>query len=120
MPELFSINPAVGPSLGGGAITVTGVNFGTSIGSLDLTIGGVSATIQSITDSEISALIPAFSGGSLSKSVVLSGGGASSNAKTFTYDAVPAPTPLAVMFMGLMGIAVMHRKRSGLKPSASE
>lgn len=121
-PALFSINPADGPSLGGGVITVTGNNFGTSIASLDLTIGGVSTTILSVSHSEISALIPAFSGGSLSKSVMLSGGGASSNIKTFTYDAVPVPTPapLAALVVGLLGITVMHRKRSGFKPSTSE
>lgn len=109
-PFITSITPASGPAAGGGTVTVSGLNFGTSIASLDLTFGGQSATILSAFDNEISVLVPAYTGGVLTKAVIVSGGGASSNAKTFTYDAVPVPAPLLLLASGI-GLAGLLRFR---------
>lgn len=111
-PLIFSIGPASGPIAGGGVITVAGLNFGTSLPSLNLTIGGESATILSAIDDEIMALIPAYTGGILTKSVMVSGGGATSNAKGYTYNAVSVPAPL-LLLASCIGLAGLLRFRRG-------
>lgn len=56
-PEITNISPAVGPV--GTEVTITGQNFGTVIGNLEVDFNGEIATVNSLTDTQIIAEVPA-------------------------------------------------------------
>ncbi len=73
------ISPTQGPV--GSQVTLTGTGFGSSQGTNSLTFNGTTATATYWTDTSITALVPS---GATSGNVVVTVGGASSNAEQFT------------------------------------
>jgi unsaturated rhamnogalacturonyl hydrolase len=89
-PTITSLSPATGPV--GTAVTITGTNFGTTQGTGTVTFNGTLGTPSSW--SATSVVVPAPSGATTG-SVVVTAGGAKSNAVTFTVIPAPAISALS-------------------------
>ncbi|MGX5773722.1 IPT/TIG domain-containing protein [Methylorubrum zatmanii] len=86
-PSLSGLSPASGPTAGGTAVTLTGLNLS---GATAVSFGGTPATSFSVASpTAISAVAPAHAAGAVSIAVTTPGGTATL-ASGFTY-AVPAP-----------------------------
>ena len=86
-----SVSPATGPEGGGTAVTLTGLGF-TSAPVDDVTFDGLSATSFTVmSDSEITAITPPHSAGSVD--VVVDFGSSVSGAATFDYQVETPPAP---------------------------
>jgi hypothetical protein len=83
-PEFSSINPTSGSSLGGRAVTITGVNF---TGATGVTIGGSAATsVVVVNDTTITCVTPAHAAGA-SDVVVTTPAGSDTGTAAYTYNA---------------------------------
>ncbi len=89
-PTISNVTPSTGSTAGGTSVTITGTNF---VSGTTVTIGGVSATGVSVTNSTtLTANTPAYASGSLAKDVVVNNGsGSATLSNGFTYTAA-APT----------------------------
>jgi serine/threonine protein kinase, bacterial len=56
-PSVSGINPTSGPK--NTAVTISGNNFGTDAGKVAVSFNGLAATVQSVTNTQIVALVPA-------------------------------------------------------------
>src|ERR1019366_2782050 len=83
-PSITSLTPAAG--VVGGAVAIAGANFGASQGTSSVTFNGAAATPTSWSATGIVAPVPA---GATTGNVVVTAGGAISNASTFTVTAAP-------------------------------
>jgi hypothetical protein len=75
-PAIATIDPTVGPTSGGGTMTITGSRF---TGATSVTFGGVPATFFISTDQEITATIPAHAAGTVTVEVTGPGGSDTAN-----------------------------------------
>lgn len=97
LPTLSSLSPSAGAS-GGGLVEV----FGSSFGPGDQVFFGASAaTLVSFDYSHLQVLAPLYAGGSLTVPVTLHADGHVSNSLAFTYAAVPEPSSLVLLGLGL-------------------
>ncbi|MGF6889550.1 hypothetical protein ABIA39_008994, partial [Nocardia sp. GAS34] len=88
VPTLTSINPASGSAAGGATVMLTGTNL---TGVTAVSFGGTPATSFTVNSStQITAVTPAHSAGTVSVTVTTPGG--TSNGVAFTYIAVPVLT----------------------------
>lgn len=78
---ISAVSPVAGPA--GTPITITGAGFGSTQGSSNITVGGVTAAISAWNDPQIQAQIPNGSGPG-PQSVLVSVGGAAGVGATFT------------------------------------
>ncbi|MVM30447.1 cell shape-determining protein MreB [Spirosoma sp. HMF4905] len=86
---IASVDPATAPV--GSTIAITGTNFSTDPGSNTITIGGVTATVVSATDTRLVVVVPA---GATSGPVSVTAGGQTAQAPgTFTVS-LPAVKPV--------------------------
>lgn len=89
-PTVTSVNPNNGPTAGGTTVTITGTNFK---GVQTVDFGTTAATVQSVnrTKTQIVAVSPAESAGTVDVTVTTAKGGtsATSAADQFTYNAPP-------------------------------
>ena len=86
-PVLTGISPAAGPAAGGTAVTLTGSNLAGG----SVAFGSAAATNVTCTASSCTATSPVGTG---TVNVTVTGGGATSNAEQFTYQAAPPPAPV--------------------------
>src|ERR1019366_9022229 len=91
-PSVTSLTPAAGAV--GGAVTIAGANFGASQGTSTVTFNGTTATPTSWSATGIVAPVPA---GATTGNVVVTAGGAISNASTFTVTVAPSTINLTVV-----------------------
>ncbi|MEU7764831.1 ice-binding family protein [Nocardia sp. NPDC049190] len=90
VPTLTSISPASGPAAGGTVVVLTGTNL---TGVTAVSFGGTPATSFTVNSStQITAVAPAHSAGTVSVTVTAPGG--TSNGVAFTYIAVPTLTSI--------------------------
>jgi hypothetical protein len=87
-PNVASISPSSGTTLGGTSITITGTNF---IGTTAVTIGGFAATGVTVNGSgtSITAITPAHAAGAASVVITTPGG---TGTGSYTYVTLAAPT----------------------------
>jgi len=78
-PSITEISPSTGPTAGGQTVTITGDDLGDLI---DVTFGGVGATVTSAGDSSITVTTPPSSDGTVVVEVNTAGGTATAN---YTY-----------------------------------
>jgi formylglycine-generating enzyme required for sulfatase activity len=91
-PTVSSVSPTSGSTLGGTAITITGMNL---TGASSVTVGGVAATsVVVVSPTSITAVTPAGTAGAKTIAVTTAGGTATLT-NGFTY-VVPAPTVSSV------------------------
>ena len=92
-PIVGEVIPAAGPTVGGTAVTITGSGF---TGVTEVDFGGVAAQPPVfVSDSEITAVAPPGSTGTVDVTVTTPGGTSNTSvADQFTYD--PAPTVTAI------------------------
>jgi hypothetical protein len=84
-PEIVSMSPAQGPTAGGSIVTLTGIGFTTAT---SLSFGGTPVSFTVISDSILTALVPAGTG---AVDVTLTtGGGSTTLATSYTYVSAPA------------------------------
>jgi hypothetical protein len=107
-PEVTSVAPAVDWAIGGAAVTITGVGFG-STGTPVVKFGGVAATnIVRVSDTTITANVPANSVGA--KDVVVTPVGQNAITKTggFTYKSpiINSVTPNSGLFSGGINVTI--------------
>ena len=107
-PEVTSVTPAVDWTIGGAAVTITGVGFGAT-GTPTVKFGGVSATnIVRVSDTQITANVPANTVGA--KDVVVTPVGQNAITKTggFTYKApiINSVTPNSGLFSGGINVTI--------------
>ena len=90
-PAITSVTPASGPTTGGSAVTLSGVDFQAGVTVL---FGGVAGTVTSRTSTSIKVTNPAGTAGPVTITVVNPDGGSVTMAAAFTYvqAAVTAPT----------------------------
>lgn len=89
-PTVSSVNPPIGPTVGGVSVTLTGADF---TGTTGVTIGGVAATnVTVVSDTSITCTIPAGSAGGASVLVTNASGTNAGNSLFFYVAAVPADT----------------------------
>jgi len=116
-PSLASFSPVSASITGGAIITIYGSDFGLDVGSTSLTIGGLAAGVISMTQTSLTAIIPAYAGGSLDDLVVQADfGGIVASLSGFSYESlVPvAESPsVALVGFGLVGLGLlgMRHKR---------
>src|ERR1700728_2985302 len=124
-PTLSGISPSSGPPAGGTTVTLTGTNlqFTSSV-----YFGSTSATLRSISDTEVTVTAPPGSG---TVEVVTYNPGGESNAVSFTY-AEPQHgywlvgsdggifTFGSALFHGSTGSLVLQRPVVGITPTANE
>ncbi|HET9551663.1 MAG TPA: IPT/TIG domain-containing protein, partial [Anaeromyxobacteraceae bacterium] len=91
-PSIASIAPTSGPAAGGTAVTVSGASFQQGA---TVTVGGVAATVGTITASAIAIVTPAHAAGAADVSVTNPDGQKASLAAAFTFLAPPPPPPPA-------------------------
>jgi unsaturated rhamnogalacturonyl hydrolase len=89
-PSITILSPASGPI--GTAVTITGTNFGTTQGTSNVTFSGTAGTPASWSATSIVVPVPS---GTTTGSVVVTVGGAKSNAVTFTVIPAPAISALS-------------------------
>lgn len=82
-PTVTSLSPAYGAKAGGSTTVITGTNF---TGTTGVTIGGLSATINSITDTSISITVPASATSNLKTVIVTNADGSATVSNGFTYS----------------------------------
>ena len=93
-PSITSINPTSGPTAGGTSITITGTGF---LPGATVSIGGVSATVGTITSTSIAVTTPAGSAGAKNIVVTNTDSQTATGVGLFTYIAPnPAPTITSV------------------------
>ncbi len=80
-PALSSLSPTTGPASGGIPLTIDGANFGAAGASV--TLGGAACPVTQQSHTQLRCTLPAGTGAN--KSVIVTSGGQSSNALTFTY-----------------------------------
>jgi hypothetical protein len=100
VPRVSAISPAIGPAAGGTAVAITGTGFS---GATNVTIGGISATgVVVVSDTSITATVPAGTGGSASVEVTTIGGTSRTNT-LYTYLLAPAVTSISPAIGPLAG-----------------
>jgi hypothetical protein len=87
VPQITAISPSTGSAAGGTVVYITGVNF---TAASSVMFGSTSAAFTVLSDTLISAVVPAGTG-SVTVQVTTPGGTAASPS-SFTYSSVPAPT----------------------------
>ena len=93
LPVVTAVNPASGPLSGSTTVTITGANLANA-STVDF--GTVAATIVSDTGTQITAMDPAGTAGTVDVTVVTAGGtSATSTADQFTYVALPVVTAVS-------------------------
>ena len=91
-PTLTAISPAIGPMAGGTTVTLTGTGF---YPGATVTIGGVAATVGTVTTTSIVATTGSASAGAATVTVTNLDGQSASLASGFTYLAPPTLTGLS-------------------------
>lgn len=93
LPAIASIAPPYGPSAGGILVTISGANF---TGASAVTFGGVPASFTLLSDSQISATVPAHAPGTVDVVITTPVGLSvvNSPATAFTYLAAPVITSI--------------------------
>jgi hypothetical protein len=84
IPRIDTVNPATGPLSGGTTITITGVDF---ITGCTVTVGGLSATVVSVSSTQVVVTAPAGAAGSASIVVTNPTGEFDTEQSAFTYIA---------------------------------
>jgi len=96
-PQVTGVSPSTGPTSGGTAVTITGMNF---TGTTAVTFGGVPATGITVNQAgtQITAIDPAVTTAGMVDVLVTTPGGTSttSTADQFTYTSTTAPTVVSV------------------------
>lgn len=93
-PVVYSVTPAAGPVAGGNTVTVRGAGFGDAPA---VTFGSVAATdVQVVSDSELTAVVPAATASGSVDVTVTSAAGTSTVTESDSYAFVLAPTVTAV------------------------
>ena len=93
-PNITSISPTEGPTVGGNTITIQGTNFGSLQNGGSVAIGGLACSNYVWTDTEISCTVPAGTAGP-NNLVLTNGGGFISNIITYTYNPPPQITSVS-------------------------
>jgi len=89
-PSLASFSPVSASITGGAIITIYGSDFGLDVGSTSLTIGGLAAGVISMTQTSLTAIIPAYAGGSPDDLIVEAVfGGIVASLSGFSYESSP-------------------------------
>ena len=101
-PAISSLSPSSG--LAGSSFTITGSNFGASGPSNTVSVGGTAATTTSWSASSITVTVPANATVG-AKAVVVTSGGQSSGAATFTVNAPPVTAPIITSLTPSSGLA---------------
>ena len=91
-PVITSVTPAIGPTIGGTAITITGTNF---TGASSVKIGANAATNLIVNPTSITATTPVGAAGA-QKIVVTTPSGVTTQNISFTYVLLPVPTIASV------------------------
>ena len=92
-PSVASISPSSGPSAGGTSVTITGANLANATA---VKFGSNTATVNSNTATQIVALAPAGSAGTVDVTVATAGGtSATSPADQYTYAAPPTVSSIS-------------------------
>ncbi|MEW1750032.1 beta strand repeat-containing protein [Streptomyces angustmyceticus] len=87
VPVLTTLTPASGPTAGGNVVTLNGTNL---TGATSVKFGSNTGVILTNTATQITVIAPAGPPSSVNVTVTTASG--TSNALTYTYTAVPAPT----------------------------
>ncbi|MEO4000559.1 IPT/TIG domain-containing protein [Mesorhizobium sp. CAU 1732] len=92
-PTISAITPASGSTLGGTAVTITGTGF---MGASAVSFGGTTASFSVDSDTQITAMTPTGTGGTVYIEVTTPGGTSAADATSrFTYVAPPAIDAIA-------------------------
>ncbi|MFD6356924.1 IPT/TIG domain-containing protein, partial [Nocardia tengchongensis] len=90
VPTITSISPTAGPTAGGNNVTITGTGF---IGPLTVRFGSTATIFTVNSATQITAIAPAHTAGTVQ--VTVTGSGGASNGVSYTYAAVPTLTSIA-------------------------
>ncbi|WP_218022503.1 IPT/TIG domain-containing protein, partial [Nocardia amamiensis] len=90
VPTITSISPTVGPIAGGNSVTITGTGF---TGPLTVRFGSTATTFTVDSSTQITAIAPAGSAGTVQ--VTVTGLGGTSNGVSYTYAPVPSITSIS-------------------------
>jgi hypothetical protein len=89
-PSLTSFSPVSASIAGGAIITIFGSDFGLDVGSTSLTIGGLAAAVNSMTQTSLTAFIPAYAGGNPNNlEIEAVFGGIVTSLSGFSYESAP-------------------------------
>ncbi|MEO5757115.1 MAG: IPT/TIG domain-containing protein, partial [Mesorhizobium sp.] len=93
-PSVTAISPTSGPLGGGNSVVISGTNFTSTTGAGGVKFGATNATSYTVnSDTQITAVAPAGSAGTVDVTVTATGGtSATSAADQFTYVAAPTVT----------------------------
>lgn len=89
-PTLTALSPSSGPATGGTSVTITGTGF---TGTLTVQFGSTATTFTIDSDTQLTAVAPGGTAGTVQVTVVNSDG--TSNGLAYTYLAVPALTAIS-------------------------
>lgn len=92
-PTIASLSVTSGPTFTTTAVVVTGTNLG---GVTAVSVGGVSALYQRVSDTQLKVTMPVHAAGPATIRVTTVGGAVEGTAAPFTYIAPPAPAVSAV------------------------
>jgi hypothetical protein len=94
-PQIASLSPTHGSTLGGSAVTITGIAFATS-GVVTVTIGGVPATgVTVLSSTQVTCAAPSHSSGPFNVVITNPDGQSSTLANGFTFISPPSLTSLS-------------------------
>jgi FG-GAP-like repeat/IPT/TIG domain len=109
-PTIVSAGPSSGPASGGTQLTIDGTNFGVNP---QLTVGTATAKFVSLANIVVNGtpeqqlVVTTPAGGGSNLSVVVSNGNQKSNAATFSYVPVLAPTATAQAANGVLAVSTV-------------
>jgi hypothetical protein len=117
-PTVTSINPTTGPK--NTVVTITGTNFGTNTATLKVYFNNVSGTVQTATNTTITAVVPAGAGSGIVK--IEKSPTVTVNGPIFTYLAPGATTTFSGSNNGYAdgpGTSALFRSPTGITKDAA-
>ncbi|KAJ1480919.1 hypothetical protein T484DRAFT_2770727, partial [Baffinella frigidus] len=103
LPEVTSVSPRSGSAGGGPPLTIVGTGFSTSLADVVVSVGGVEATVLTVSADEITVTSPAGAVGHVYVVVTIQGSGSSEATSAACFEYLLALTRVRPSSVGLAG-----------------